>query len=245
MNTRSFWERFNLSFFDKDYSPSNSMWRSCPQLAGLDPACVSTFFDDFHDFQINNSNHLGWISTEVENGGGDAALTIDDAVNGILKVVNDGADNDSVELQWNAECWKLATAKPLWFETRLKVSDATQSDLLVGLCITDTTAIAEVSDGVYFLKPDGAATINAITNKDTTLTTSSAVGTLVNDTYVRLGFFCDGVSNVYFYINGVLVATHTTNICNDEELTITLAYQNGEGSAKTAYYDYVKVVQVR
>jgi hypothetical protein len=245
MKTASFWERFNMSFVDKDYSPVASMWRSCPQLAGLDPATVSTFFDDFHSFQITSGNDLGWISTEVEAGAGDAALTIDNSANGILKVVNDAADDDSVELQYNAECWKLAASKPLWFEARLKVSDATQSDLLVGLCITDTTAITGVTDGVYIKKDDGDANLDSVTMKDSTPTANSAIGTLVDNTFIRLGIFCDGVSAVYFYVDGVLVATHTTNICDDEELTITLAYQNGAAAAKTAYYDYVKAVQVR
>jgi hypothetical protein len=234
-----------MTFFDKDVSPQASMWRSCPQLSGLDPAAVSTFFDDFHSFQINNANDLGWISTEVENGAGDAALTIDDAPGGILKVVNDAGDDDSVELQYLAECWKLAAAKPLWFEARVKISDVLQSDLLVGLTITDTSVITAVSDGAYFLKSDGAATIGAVTNKNSTPVTSSAVGTLVNDTYVRLGIFCDGVTAVYFYVDGVLVATHTTSIVDDEELTITLAHRNGEAAAKTMYVDYVKVVQAR
>jgi hypothetical protein len=245
MNTRSIWERFNMSFMDKDYSPSASMWKSCPQLAGLDPATVSTFFDDFHSFQINNANELGWISTEVENGAGDAALTIADAANGVLQVVNDAGDDDSVELQYCSECWKLAAGKPLWFEARAKFSDATQSDFLVGLTITDTTAITAVSDGVYFTKTDGSASISAVTNKNSTPTTTAAVGTLVDDTYMRLGIFCDGITAVYFFIDGVLVATHTANIVDDEELTITLAHRNGAAAAKTASYDYVKVVNVR
>lgn len=245
MNTRSIWERFNMSFFDKDASPAASMWRTCPQLAGLDPMAVHTFFDDFHQFQINNANDLGWISTEVENGAGDAALTIDDGPGGVLKVVNDAGDDDSVELQWLAESWKLAANKPLWFEARCKFSDATQSDFLVGLAITDTSVITAVSDGVYFKKDDGNANIDTVTNKNSTPVESSAVGTLVDDTYVRLGIFCDGVTAVYFYIDGVLVATHTTSIVDDEDLTITLAHRNGAAAAKTAFYDYVKVVQVR
>lgn len=244
MNTRSIWDRRNLSFFDLNHSPSASPWRSCPQLAGLDPAVVSTFFDDFHDFQITNSNELGWISTETEGGGGDAAFSIDDAANGILKIVNDGADNDSVELQWHSECWKLATGKPLWFEARAKFSDATQLDMLIGLCITDTTAIDGVTDGVYFKKDDGDTNIDCVTMKDSTPENSAAVGTLGTD-YIRYGIFFDGASTVYFYLDGVLVATHTVTIPDDEELTITLAHQNGEVAAKTAYYDYVKVVQVR
>lgn len=245
MNTRSIWERYNMTFTDKTFGPSASLWRTCPQLAGLDPTVATTFFTDFHDFYINSSDEEGWISTEVEAGAGDAALTITNAANGVLEVTNDSNDNDSVELQWHAECWKLAASKPLWFEAKVKFSDATQSDFLVGLAITDTSVITAVSDGVYFRKDDGDTNIDTVTEKDSTETENLAVGTLVDDTYVKLGMFCDGVSAVYFYIDGVLVATHTTNINDDEEMTITLAHQNGEAVAKVMSVDYVKVVQVR
>ncbi len=245
MQTRGIWERFNHSFIDKDYSPAASLWRTCPQLAAMDPGTAFTFFDDFYEFQINNANHLGWISTETEGGAGDAAITIDDAAGGVLKIVNDGADNDSVELQYHAELFKMATGKPCWFETRVKISDATQSDFAVGLVATDTTVIDGTDDGVYFKKDDGDANIDFVTTKNGTGTATDTTVDAADNTWVKLGFFFDGASTVYGYVNGVLKVTHTTNICDDEELTVTLAVQNGEAAAKTFYVDYVKAVQVR
>lgn len=236
-----------MTFKDKDYSPANgvSLWETCPQLSAMDPATAFTFFDDFYQYVANNSDQTGWITTKVEAGAGDAAITIDDAAGGILKIVNDAADDDSVQIQWHAENFKLASGKPLWFETRLKCNSANQNDVIAGLCITDTTLLGGMSDGVYFRKDDGDPYFDFITEKNTNETETSQVGTMVTDTYIRLGFYFDGAGTVYAYVNGVNVATHTTNIVDDEDLTVSFAFANGEAVAKTIYIDYVKVVQVR
>jgi hypothetical protein len=231
---------------DADYSPDKgaSLWETCPQLAALDPSVAFKFLDDFFQYQQNNSDQVGWIATIVQAGNGNAAITADDAAGGVLKVVNDDADGDSVELQWNAENYKLVSGKPLWFETRLKVSDATQSMLFVGLAITDTTLIAGCTDYVGIRKDDGDAAIDCSVKKNNTETALDGKGTLVDDTYVKLGFYWNG-SSVEFFINGASVGTASTNIVDDEELSISLAFKNGEAAAKTVYYDYVKCVQIR
>lgn len=246
MNTKAQYARKNLAYRDADYSPAKgvSLWETCLQLAALDPATAFTFFDDFFRIDITGGD-VGWVSTETEAGAGDAAITIDDAAGGVLKIVNDAADDDSVELQWSSENFKLASGKPCWFEIRLKASDATQSDLAVGLYITDTTVIDGGTDGVFFRKNDGDANIMFVTEKNSTETETDTTSDLADDTWVKLGFFFDGAGSVLAYVNGALKATHTTNICDDEELAVTIAWQNGAAAAKTLYVDYVKVVQVR
>lgn len=247
MRTRQIYASENLTFRDSDYSPArgSSLWETCPQLAALDPAVAFTFFDDFFDFQAQSSNHLGWTQTTVQAGAGSAAVVIADAVGGVLQITNDDADNDSVELQWHAETFKLAAGKPLWFEARVKVSDATQSDLIVGLCITDSTLVTAMTDGVYFRKNDGDANLNAVTEKNSTETSTDTTSDIVADAWIKLGFYFNGSGSVYFYVNGVLKATHTANICDDEELAVSFAIQNGEAVAKIGYVDYIKVVQIR
>lgn len=246
MNTKAKYTRRNLAYRDGDYSPANgvSLWETCPQLAALDPATAFTFFDDFFRIDITGGDS-GWISTETEGGAGDAAIAVSDAAGGVLTILNDAADNDSVELQWGSEHFKLATAKPLWFEIRLKVSDATQSDFAVGLAKINTTVIDTPADAILMKKDDGDANIDFLTDKDGTPTATDTTSDAVDDTWVKLGFFFDGAGTAYGYVDGVLKATHTTNICDDEELAVTIAWQNGEAVAKTMSVDYVKVVQVR
>jgi len=54
----------------------------------------------------------------------------------------------------------------------------------------------------------------------------------------------DGAS-VEYWVNGVRVATSTTNIPNDELLRISFALQAGEiTNAKTLSVDYIRAVQI-
>jgi hypothetical protein len=247
MKTQAGYNRQNLAYRDADYSPAQgvSLWESCPQLAALDPGTAFIFLDDFFQYKQVSTDESGYIATIVQAGAGDAAITSTDLAGGVLKIVNDAADDDSVELQWNAENFKAVANKPLWFETRVKVSDATQSDLTIGLCITDTSLITAMSDGIYFRKNDGDAKILTLTEKNATETQTDTGLTMADDTWVKLGFFWDGSASVFFYVDGVLKATHTTNIVDDEELAVSIAFRNGEAVAKTAYVDYVKCCQVR
>jgi len=244
MKTRSFYTSSNLHYWDQDYSPTRkaSLWESCPILAiNADPAVGHIFFDDFQEFRLAGTD-IGWINTET----GAGTELIGDAAGGVLILTNAVADNDSHELQWNGEQFKLATGKPLWFEARIKVNESIQHDLLIGLCITDTTLIDGHSDGVYFGKDDGDQNINFVTNKNTTPTSTDTTADLADDTWVRLGFFFDGAGSVFAYVNGVLKATHTTNIPDDEELAVSICTQAGEATnVKILSIDYVKVVQIR
>lgn len=233
----------NFVFRDKDASPAKGagMWETAPMLAVLcDPVGFTHYHDDFHSFVAGD-----WTITETEAGAGDAAEAITDGVGGLLLITCDAADDDSVELQKVGEAWKLASGKACWFEARLKISDATQSDLFVGLNITDTTLIDGTTDGVSFRKADGSTALSFVTEKNSTETTTASIHTVVADTFFRVGFYFDGVSTVYGYVNGLLVATHTTNIPDDEELCVSIAIQNGEAVAKTLTLDYVKVLAVR
>jgi hypothetical protein len=156
-----------------------------------------------------------------------------------------GTENNGPSYNLKGEPFKLATGKPLWYETRIKISDITQSDFLVGLSITDTEMLGGTTDGVYFRKVDESAAVAFVTEKDSSETSTAAVHTMVAATYVRLGFFFDGAGKVYAYVNGSIVATHTLTIPDDEELTVAFQLTTGEGAAKTMSVDYIKVAQIR
>lgn len=196
-----------------------------------------TYFEDFDYYTAGD-----WTVTETDAG---ATQALTDGDGGLLLITNTAADNDLVSLQKKGESFRFESGKALFFEARFKVSDATQSDVVIGLQITDTTPL-DVSDGVFFIKADGAATVNFLVEKNNTATTASSIATMANDTYIRLGFYYDGSSAVQYFVNGTYTGSSvTTNLPDDEDMTITIAIQNGEAAAKTMTVDYVYVAKER
>lgn len=220
--TRGRWIDGYLLFTDSNNFPVTPL----PHLLGY------SVRDDFFRFSTNE-----YTLTTVEAGAGDATEVVSGPA-GLLTLTNDAEDNDSDQIQWIGEPFKLAANKSLWFEARLKVSDATQSDLICGLCITDTTLIGGMTDGIYFRKDDGDANIDFVTEKDSTATSTDTGVDLVDDTYIRLGFLVDGTSSATPYINGIAKTAQTTNLPDDEDLTFSLALMNGEAVAKSVTIDY-------
>lgn len=196
-----------------------------------------TYFEDFDYYTAGD-----WTVTETDAG---ATQALTDGDGGLLLITNTAADNDLVSLQKKGESFRFASGKALFFEARFKVSDATQSDVVIGLQITDTTPL-DVTDGVFFIKADGAATVDFRVEKNNTATTASAIATMANDTYIRLGFYYDGSSAVQYFVNGTYTGSSvTTNLPDDEDMTVTIAIQNGEAAAKTMTVDYIYVAKER
>jgi hypothetical protein len=188
---------------------------------------------------------VGWTTTLVEAGlGGESTVTIPDGSGGTLLLTTDNAENDGINLQKIGENFSLSTSQQLtYFGIRFKISDKTQSDFIVGLCITDTTLLGGMTDGVYFRKVDGSASVAAVTEKDSTETETLAVGTMVDDTYVIFEAVFEG-SKVEFFIDGVSVASHTANIPDDELLTESIHFLTGEAAVKTMTVDWIRAVQI-
>ena len=215
------------------------------QLIHLDPTQTHTYFNDFDTFNTSD-----WTITTTEAGAGSATEALTDADGGVLLITNDDADNDNDFFQLSKETFKFTAGKKLFFKTRFKTSDATQSDLVFGLQITDTSPLA-VTDGVYFQKDDGDANLDFHVTKNSTSTSATALTTLANDTYITVGFYYNGVDEVVYAastdsnnptIRGKLA---TTNLPDDEELTISFGIQNGEAVAKTLSVDYIFVAKER
>jgi len=230
------------------------MTSSLAFLAGRDGSPKTDFhewFDDFDDYSASE-----WVITETGSG----TRAVADAKDGILVVTNAASDNDVNSLQWSgltgsgvAETWKFVEGKRLYFGARLKISDATESDLKVGLHITDTTPIGStVTDGIFFRKDDGDADLDGIVVKDSTSTGSpTAMASMADDTYTVLEFYYDGTTAanggmIQFFKDGVNVGNvDLDNVPDNEELAISFAHQNGEGVAKILSVDWIRVVQER
>jgi hypothetical protein len=196
-----------------------------------------TYFEDFDYYTAGD-----WTVTETDAGATQALANGD---GGLLLVTNTAADDDLVALQKVGESFLFASGKRLFFEARFKVSDATQSDVVMGLQITDTTPL-DATDGVFFIKADGSTSVSLLVEKNNTATTTASVATMADDTFITLGFYYDGASTIQYSVNGAIAGTSvTTNLPDDEELTVSFAIQNGEAVAKTMTVDYVFVAKER
>lgn len=85
-----------------------------------------------------------------------------------MLITSGGTDFDGDNVQWLGSPFFLASGKPCYWGARLAISDATQSDMVVGLAIVDTTITAASSahamalqDGIVFSKIDAVTSIYA------------------------------------------------------------------------------------
>ena len=184
----------------------------------------------------------GWTHTAVEVGAGTSVAVIDTTAGGYLKITNAANENDGVSLQMKGESFQLASGKPLYFGCKMSVSDATQSDLLLGLCITDTALLGGMTDGVYFECLDGGTTISFVSEKNSTETTNTG-GTMTTSEIIY-EFLWDGTL-LKAWLDGTELTVTQTNIPDDEVLTPSIEFLNGAAAVKTASVNWLRVIQCR
>ena len=179
----------------------------------------------------------------VETGGA-STVAQSDAVGGNMVMTCAGNENDGPQIQLTGESFKLDGQYPCYFGIRFQVNDADQVDFLAGLCITDTTLLGGLSDGIYFQTVDESTALTIEIEQDSTAS-SGSIHTLLDDTWVIAEWLFDG-QYVDSYIDGVLqTRLAVTNLPDDEELTVSLALLSGEGTANTATIDWVRAFQIR
>lgn len=198
------------------------------------------YFGHEEDFMTwdGTSDEVRWTVTDV---GANTRATAD-ALGGALLITLAAADNDTCSMQLGSESFVPQAGKRIYFEARFQVSDATQSDFLVGLSDTDTTPLNS-SDGVFFRKDDDATTISACCVTGAVESSENA-GVAADATNIKLGFVVHGIHSVDYYVNDVIQTTVNTNL-PATEMCMTLHMQNGEAVAKTMQIDYIRCYQER
>lgn len=197
---------------------------------------------DLQDTAATGTDPSGYITTMVEAGAGTSEVEASDEVGLVAELITDAFDNDGINLQLNGEAFR-PTGRDIYFGIELEVDEATQSDFLVGLAISDTDALGGLTDGIYFEKLDAGTGISAVTEKDSVETQSDNEGTLAANTRVTLEFYYDGTS-VYFYVNGTRVETVTANIPDDEALTPTIHFLTGEAVAHRMKVAWARAISI-
>ena len=198
-----------------------------------DDTLFHTYFNDFDVYTAGD-----WVVTAT--GSTTQALTAGDG--GWLLLTNSAADNDLLALQKTPAAFSFTAGKRAWFRARFKVNDATQSDIVFGMQVVDTTPL-DVTDGVYFLKADDAATVDIICRKNATTgsVSASAISTMANDTFTSLGWYYDGIDKITYAVDGVVLGSisATSAYLPDTTCTVSFALQNGAAAAKTMTVDYI------
>lgn len=149
-------------------------------------------------------------------------------------------DDDGASIQGN-EVILPAAGRTIWFEARIQASDADQHDGFVGICenfATNPEACLTASNRIGFQINDGNASILCKSEvADSESSTDSAVDQ-ADATYNTVGFKVNGTSTIEFYVDRVLVATHTAVPTTE----MTPAFFNLSGNATgthTAQADYI------
>ena len=205
------------------------------------PHKYHAYFNDFDTYLASD-----WTITTTEDGTGSASEALTDGDGGILLVTNAAGDNDHDFFQLVKEGFKYEAGKQLAFNIRFKTNDATETDIVAGLQLTDTSPL-DVTDGIFFLKSDGAATITFVVEKNSTQSTLDLPNSLADDTFMTLGFVFDPKDQKFHvFQDNVLAGTVvSTNAPDDEEMTVSFGIQNGAAAAKTLSVDYIGAYKER
>jgi hypothetical protein len=204
------------------------------------------YMDDFTGIALDTTND--W--TLVKDSSATGAIGAD-LVNGTVVLTSQATtDNDGASIQGN-EIFAVSSSRDIWFETKLFITDAEGDamDVCVGLTVnfaTNPEAMLTAADRIVFQIDDGDSNIDCVTEKDGTATTTDSGVDIASGTYVTLGFHVKGTGSVEFFVNRNLVATHTANIPDDENLTIGAMELSGSATGtKSMTIDYLFAAQNR
>lgn len=246
------WVSGELVMRDATLSPTYSMWDNCPLWAiQQDPSLGYVWYNDFmwyttaYDGLASIVTDTGTIASGNSTGGQ------------VILTPSDGtvADNDEAYLGGANDVFALATGNDLWFEARVKFTEANTDDanIIVGFCdvyaantLQDNGAgPVGTYDGLVFFKVDGGTTWSVESSSGAaTQTTLNGVASRVSGSWQRLGIYVEGTTSATFYVDGVPVGTLSTTL-PDNNFSVLFGVKNGDTNLETLYVDDFKVVQLR
>lgn len=222
--------------------PENDIWGG--SMPFPDPTSFHAFDEDFDFFLAAD-----WTVTETQAG---ATQALAAGNNGLLLLTNSAADDDINQVQKVPAAFLPAVGKKLFMKCIFQLSDVVQSDFAIGLQLANVngTDLTVATDGIFFLKVDGAATIALYARQADVAAnsaTSGAIATLVNATNVELACFYNGVDRIYYSVNNAVLGyiTVSASILPNVVCAPIVSLRNGEAVAKTATIDKIYVAQER
>lgn len=211
-----------------------------------DPSEVVVCFNDFNqyvagDWTVTNTTSHDTIGLVA------ASSTI--PAGGVLGIVAGGSTttSDIGAIQTNPLNFYFSSTQPVWFYAHLNTLNASNEQILLG--ITSSNATLAPSDGIYFNKAAGGATVDFVVRKSSTSTTQSAIATLTAATNVELGFYYNGKDAVDVFVNEVKVYSQTvlTNLPTATALGPTIGMKSSATAPTSGgiYTDFILAAQGR
>lgn len=187
-----------------------------------------------------------WVVTAT----GTSPITASVLPGAVALITSGGTDYDGDNIQIVGSRFKLEAGKPLYFGCAVTLNEATQSDLLIGLCGVDadlmassgTHAIAVAAGGAFFSKVDNVTAGYFKTYSVAVEKNSAAAFTMDTNKHVY-EIKWDGVELTGWF-DGALVATFTTDIVATV-LTPSVAFRTGSAAAKTCTLHWMRCIQAR
>lgn len=187
-----------------------------------------------------------WVITATNT----APVTASVLQDAVALITTAATDFSGDNMQIVGSRFKLESGKPCYFGAALTISDATQSDLAVGLFGVDTAlyaasathAINIGAGGVGFTKTDAVTACNFQGYATTTATNTAAALTMDAAIHVY-EIYWDG-TKVHGYVDNVLVGTFSTSLPT-VVLTPSIAFRAGAAAAKTCTVHWMRTIQVR
>lgn len=212
-------------------------------------------FDDYDHGAVDET--LRW--TIVKDSGAAVAIAADARSGEINLTSANTTDNDGASIQGKQEYFSLPSTEgnKLYYETRIKMSDVDQMDVLVGLTETFTTnpeAALLSSNIIGFLLADGSAVISGVTEASDSQTIvtfdDTTLSTLENDTFVTLGFIAtkgDTSANdkVEFFINRKLAGSTKLTVPTANMKMMAMSVSGDATGQKVTTLDYMMGAQDR
>jgi len=194
------------------------------------PTNVHSYFNNFDTYTAADwlVDRVGTGTTALVNGNG-----------GLVTITNSALNGDYVVNNKNKDSFLVAAGKPIWFSSRLKISDTILSLLIIGLKVGSETVGALVS-GIFFIKELGTPNLSFKLMDSLGINENTNVCTMVSNQFTELSFFYNGSDRVEVFCNGDYVTfLNLDNMPFGTTLTPAFGIYSAESAIKTLTVDYI------
>ena len=215
--------------------------KTLSEMPMLDPTVAYGYFNDFFVWA-----DADWVVTSI-NGPGTRVVS-DALAGGVVVITTDTADNDADWFQLSddggtddSEVFLFATGKKAWFKCRFKITEITHCDCIIGLHIIDTTPDAGLTDGVYFVTVEDSEELDFIVRKGSSDSGVAGIHTLLDATFVTVGYYWDGIKTIHYFINDIETGSVGvgTSLPDDEYIPVSFGIKTGTTAAAVLHIDYI------